>query len=257
MTTTTKLAKKDDRREVQQDVKFWTSPRKMAPVWDGLAFYADMFGWLNKFRLREHGEALRKCTTDARCGLLVCPDCLGLRLDRRAAMVERLQCDARANAADVVQLNIPKLVLAKDLEATLSKVCKVTSRLTRSGTPWTKQFIRWVGATRIQVLPCAHRTIPLSFQFSVRVVAERRAPLDLRELGKYCSELLNDEGLTSSDPLTSSRSIVIRRGGSELARWIFGSRKTWLGPVRGMDSDEVSRYEDVLSRLFKAVIRSR
>jgi hypothetical protein len=180
-------------------------------------------------------------------------------------MVEKLRGDARASALDVLCLNIPDAVPAQMLGKTLRKLCGAMFKLTKRNTVWAKQFSRWVSLVRIKAVPPPVPGTPTSFGFDVRILAERRKRLGVRDLRESWWKSLKSEGLASPDDLPAKLVRVLkeaentdRRSQSELlGRWLCGTVDKWLSPIKLMAADDVLDYEKVLPGVFNAAFRSK
>jgi len=216
-------------------------------------------------KFQRYAEDLRLCTTYVGCDLFVCPRCLGRRIGRRVAMVEKLRGDARASALDVLCLNVPDAVPSQMLGKTLRKICGAMFKLTKQNTVWAKQFSRWVGLVRIKAVPPLVPGTPTSFGFDVRILAERRKRLGVRDLRKSWWKSLKSEGLASLDdfPAKLVRALedagyTDRKSQAELlGRWLCGTVDTWLSPIKTMSADDVLAYQKVLPGVFNAAFRSK
>jgi len=97
------------------------------------------------------------------------------------------------------------------------------------------------------------------FQFTVRVVSERRERINLGALQKAWWNSLVLEGLASKKDQESPHVRVVKGqgGGKDLLRWVCGISDTWLAPVKEMHAIDAIAYQGVLQRLFKSAFRSK
>jgi hypothetical protein len=241
-------------------------PGEIAGVNERLAMEADAGCHPSAIKFQRYAEDLRLCTTYAGCDLFVCPRCLGRRIGRRVAMVEKLRGDARASALDVLCLTIPEGVSSQMLGKTLRKLCGAMFKLTKQNTVWAKQFSRWVGLVRIKAVSPPVPGTPTSFSLEVRILAERRRRLGIRDLRKSWWKSLKSEGLASLDDLLTSKLVrVLKDAGSTdgrsqaelLGRWLCGTVDRWLSPIKLMSPGDVLAYQKVLPGVFNAAFRNK